>query len=668
VTLLLAGAAVALATASGLPGVLLRRSPARGQLASCVVLCAAAALGVAAAAATLAGHPAGVVNFPWSAPGAALALRLDALSALFLMPILAVPAVCSVYGLAYWPQQRLGPKAIRLQLAFGLAAGSMALVVLAANGILFLAAWEVMAVAGFLLVLTEHEKEDAQRAAFLYLIAAHVGVFALFAFFSIAAAQAGSFDFASWHGLPAAGPFGTWCFALMLAGFGMKAGFLPLHFWLPPAHAAAPSHVSAILSGVLLKTGIYGVLRFTGFFDAPPASWGALLLAAGTVSGVLGVAFALGQHDLKRLLAWHSVENIGIIGMGAGLALLGRARGDAALVVLGFSGAALHVVNHALFKSLLFLGAGCVQHACGTRELDRLGGLARAMPITAGLFLLGAAAISGLPPLNGFASEWLVGLGALRTLQLDATDLVTFAALSLPALALIGGLAAACFVKVHGAVFLGTARTAEATRAHEPPRTMLAPMGALALACAAIGLFPQLWVGPLARAAASWSGFPEAQLAAAAAPAAAGAAKISAAAGILLAVALAAALARRRRMAGAPAPLADTWGCGFTAPSSRMQYTASSFAQMLVQRFSWALRPHGVVQPPRGVFPRRASFEAHVPDVILDGLLLPATRLAERVAALLRPLFFQPRIHLHVLFLLSTLLIVLAWRFLGRTP
>jgi formate hydrogenlyase subunit 3/multisubunit Na+/H+ antiporter MnhD subunit len=662
VTLALASAAVVLATASGLPGVLLRRSPALAQRASCAVLALAAVLGIAAAAATLAGAPAVAAHLPWSQPGAALSLRLDALAAAFLVPVLGVPAACAVYGLAYWPQARHGARAVRLQLAFGLATGSMALVVLAANGILFLAAWEVMAVAGFLLVLTEDEHEDARRAAFLYLVAAHVGAFALFAFFSMAADHAGSFDFARWQGLPAAGRLGTWSFALLLAGFGLKAGLLPLHFWLPPAHAAAPSHVSAILSGVLLKTGIYGLLRFTGFYESPPASWGVVLLVAGAVSGVIGVAFALGQHDLKRLLAWHSVENIGIITMGAGLALIGRARGDATLLVLGFAGAVLHVVNHALFKSLLFLGAGCVQHACGTRELDRLGGLARAMPLTAGLFLLGAAAISGLPPLNGFASEWLVGVAALQALHLPGTDRAEFAVLALPALAMIGALAAACFVKVHGAVFLGVARSDASARAHEAPRTMLAPMAALAIACVVIGLLPGLWIAPLARAAATWSGLSEATLVAAALPAAADGGRIAAVTAILLGVVAFAALLRRRATRG-PAPLAETWGCGFTAPTGRMQYTASSFARSLVQRFSFALRPHGSLDPPRGWFPRRGRFESHVDDVVLERAIHPGARLVESVATWLRPLLLQPRIHLHVAFLLVTLVVILAWRF-----
>jgi formate hydrogenlyase subunit 3/multisubunit Na+/H+ antiporter MnhD subunit len=282
----------------------------------------------------------------------------------------------------------------------------------------------------------------------------------------------------------------------------MKAGLIPLHFWLPPAHAAAPSHVSALMSGVVVKTGVYGLMRVTGLVDAPPESWGLALLAIGGVSAVLGVAFALAQHDLKRLLAYHTVENVGIIALGLGLALLGRARGVPALVVLGLGGAGLHVVNHALFKSLLFLGAGAVHHATGTRELDHLGGLARAMPRTALLFVIGAAAISGLPPLNGFASEWLVYLGLLDGLRRPGGDLLAYVTLGAPVLALVGGLAAACFAKVVGVVFLGSPRSHHADGAHEPPAAMLAPMAALAAACAAIGLFPAATTAPLARAAA----------------------------------------------------------------------------------------------------------------------------------------------------------------------
>ncbi|HQR29619.1 MAG TPA: proton-conducting transporter membrane subunit, partial [Anaeromyxobacteraceae bacterium] len=431
----LAVLSVLLATGSGLPGLALRDRPRIGQRLSAALLCLAAVLGLAASLPVLSGAPAAVLRRAWSEPNAALAVRLDALSALFLVPVLCVPALGAIYGLAYWPQERHGAQAVRLQLWYGVVTGSMAAVLLADDALLFLFAWEVMALAGFFLVRAEADRKDAQRASWVYLAAAHVGTFALFAFFSASAGIRGGFDAPAWAPIPVAGSGAGALALLALVGFGLKAGLVPLHFWLPGAHAAAPSHVSAVMSGVLLKTGIYGLLRAAGLFEAPPASWGAVLLVLGAASGVLGVALALAQHDLKRLLAYHSVENIGIITMGVGLAVLGRARGEPALVLLGFAGAALHVVNHALFKSLLFLGAGSVQHATGTRDLERLGGLGRAMPATSALFLVGAAAISGLPPLNGFASEFLVARGGLAALGLPNGDRAAFAVLVVPALA-----------------------------------------------------------------------------------------------------------------------------------------------------------------------------------------------------------------------------------------
>jgi formate hydrogenlyase subunit 3/multisubunit Na+/H+ antiporter MnhD subunit len=417
------------------------------------------------------------------------------------------------------------------------------------------------------------------------------------------------------------------------------------------------------MSGVLIKTGIYGLLRVTGFFDAPPAAWGFSLLAVGGVSAVLGVAFALAQHDLKRLLAYHSVENIGIIALGAGLALLGRARGEPGLVFLGVAGATLHVVNHALFKSLLFLGAGAVEHATGTRELDLLGGLARSMPRTARLFLVGAAAICGLPPLNGFVSEWLVYLGLLGTMRLPPGDLGAFAVLGVPALALVGGLAAACFAKVFGVVFLGAPRSAHATRAHEAPRAMRAPMAVLAVACAAIGLLPATLAAPLARVAGAWSRLPPARLLPEAARAGSGAWRISAVAAALL-LCVAAIVAARRRLGGADMPATvETWGCAFAAPTARMQYTGSSFADLLVRRFSWVVFLRERRPRLEGPFPGAAAFRTHVPDTVLDLVLDPAARGVQWLATRAR-LLYVTRVQLQILFVLATLVAVLAWGFL----
>ena len=657
----LAIAAVVLASSSGLPGLALWRRPALGQRVSAGVLCLAAALGIAAAVAVLAGAVPYVLHLPWQEPHASFSLRLDPLSALFLVPVLLVPALGSVYGLGYFPQAGLGARAVRLQLWYGLVTGSMALVLLADNAMLFLFAWEVMAICGFFLVLADPDRKDAQKAAWVYLVAAHVGTFAIFAFFSIVGSARGTFDFAGWQGLRSTGAAAGWLWTLALVGFGLKAGLVPLHFWLPGAHAAAPSHVSALMSGVLLKTGVYGLLRVTGFFDSPPASWGVALLVLGGVSGVMGVALALAQHDLKRLLAYHSVENIGIIFMGAGLAVLGRARGEPALILLGFGGAALHVMNHALFKSLLFLGAGSVQHAAGTRDIERLGGLSRAMPFTAGLFLVGAAAISGLPPLNGFVSEWLVVLGSLRALELPAGDLASFAVLVAPTLALVGALAAACFVKVQGTVFLGHPRSLEAVAAREAPRTMLVPMGVLAAGCLAIGALPSLLLPALARGAASWSGMPLASLAAPAEMAAGSAGLVSGLAFLLVALVALLTLVRRRTVAGAA--VAETWGCAYALPTPRMAYTGSSFAQILNQGFRWVLFPRVRFQPPRGPFPTSARFSTEPREAVLDLTILPGVRTFGAGASRVRVLL-AGRVHFYALLVLATLVSILAWRLL----
>ena len=269
-----------------------------------------------------------------------------------------------------------------------------------------------------------------------------------------------------------------------------------MHVWLPEAHPAAPSHVSAVMSGVMIKTGIYGLLRMLTLLGPPPAWWGWTLLAIGVVSGILGVLYALSQHDLKRLLAYHSVENIGIIAMGLGVGLLGISYGNPAMAALGFTGGLLHVVNHAVFKSLLFLGAGSVLHATGTGELDRLGGLLKRMPVTGATFLIGAAAISGLPPLNGFVSEFLIYLGAMAGLGSRPTPLPAWPLMSVlvvGGLALIGGLAAACFTKAFGIVFLGEPRSAEAAARPRSRRGDAVADGVLAGLCVLIGLAAPLW-------------------------------------------------------------------------------------------------------------------------------------------------------------------------------
>ncbi len=427
---------------------------------------------------------------------------------------------------------------------------------------------------------------------------------------------------------------------------------MPLHVWLPGAHAAAPSHVSALMSGVLIKMGIYGLLRTAAGFEHPPLWWGGALLGLGAVSAVLGVAFAIGQHDVKRLLACHSVENIGIICMGMGLALLGRAVGEPALVLLGLAGALLHVWNHGLFKALLFLGAGSVIHATGTRELDRLGGLLRRMPATGLLFLVGAVAICGLPPLNGFVSELLIYLGLFSAAAATQGRWWIATAFAAPALALVGALALACFVKAFGAIFLGEPRSPHSLRAREAPRTMLLPMIALAACCAGIGLAPALVAPALDSAAAAWG--VHAPLASAVPLG-----RISLAAALLvaaLALAAAALAYRVRRARTAP-----TWDCGYAVPAARMQYTSSSFAQMLVGLFAFALRPEETVPRLTAPFPAPSAYHGEVPDAVLDRLLLPLLRAGANAFESLR--FIQRgNVQAYLGYILLTLVLLLVWK------
>ncbi len=623
-------AATLLLILSGLPGLFTARHAVAGERLAALLVLAGAALGSAATAAALSASAPTLLELPWSVPGGSFSLALDGLSACFLFPIYLVSALGALYGLGYWPQRSNTGNGRKLRLFFGLIAGAMTLVVSARNALLFLAAWEVMALAGFFLVTVEETKAEARRAGFIYLMATHAGTLALFGLFVLLARMTGGFAFPVAGSLPAAGAGAL--FLLGLFGFGLKAGLMPLHVWLPGAHAAAPSHVSALLSGVMIKTGIYGLIRLTSFFTAVPSWWGWTILLLGALSGVMGVLFAIAQHDLKRLLAYHSVENIGIIALGLGIALLGRSYGLPLLTVLGLSGALLHVINHGLFKSLLFLGAGAVIHATGSREIDHHGGLLRAMPRTALFFLGGAVAISGLPPLNGFVSEWLIYLGFFQSLAAPTLGL-RLAALAAPALALIGALALACFVKVFGITFLGTPRTPSAAAAHEAPASMLWPMGTLLAACLLIGLWPACVLPLLGRAAGDWQ-----PVAAAVVPLATRVAPVTAIGigALLLVGLLALASGLLRRKAVGAAATAPTWGCGYRFPTSRMQYTASSFAQILTGLFGWGLRPDRHGGEVRGLFPAATAFSSHTPDAVLDRLLLPVCRVAARLSTWLR--------------------------------
>jgi hydrogenase-4 component B len=608
-----------LLTAAAGAAAFLVQGPLAAVVPTAVTVALSALAGAALAGAglwTLLGVSSPDIVLPWAIPGGSFHLSLDAISAVFLVPIGVLGALGAVYATRYWPEKE-HPRGHRLlRGSYGALVAGMALVVLAGNGVVLLVAWEVMAISGFFLVATEHERAETRDAAYVYLGATHAATLLLWVLFARIASATGTFGFAP---LPPGGA-ATVTVLIGVAGFGVKAGIMPLHVWLPGAHSAAPSHVSALMSGVLLKVGIYGIVRTTALVALPPVALAGLIILVGAVSALGGVAFALGQHDVKRLLAYHSIENIGIIVLGIGLALLGRTLGRPEWVVLGLAGALLHVWNHAFFKGLLFLSAGAVVHATGTRTIDRLGGLARVMPVTSSLFLVGAVAISGLPPLNGFVSELLIYLGLVRAALPGGS---MFAAFATPALAMVGALAVACFVKVFGAVFLGTARTPEAARAHEAPAAMLWPMGILAALCVLIGLAPGLVAPGLDRAVAAYvatSGGGAASLPALGSMVSFG--WLTALGLGLVAATLLLAGSRRRELRAAADT--ETWGCGYAATSPRLQYTASSFADTLVGILSGILRPKRHLPRVSGIFPGSAHLEVHIDDVVLERALRPS--------------------------------------------
>jgi hydrogenase-4 component B len=619
VTTLLALAGACAIAASGLVAACARAAgPRRADWIGVGLLLAGSATAVLAAFGALqAGGDELALRAPF--PAGALALGLDALSAVFLLPVAALTAACGLYGLAYFPATEHPREAARLRISLGLASAGLIVVLLARHSLVFIAGWELMAISAFFAVTAHDRDPEVRSAGFLYLVSTRASALCLIALFALHWSATGSLLLTP-IGVGAVSPTTqSALFVLALIGFGVKAGFVPLHVWLPPAHAAAPTHVSALLSGVLIKSGIYGIIRVVSLLPDAELWWGEVLLAIGVVSAVLGVLFALAQHDVKRLLAYHSIENIGIIAIGLGAALMARSAGHRDAAALALAGALLHVVNHALFKGLLFLAAGAVIQRTGTRALDALGGLAKEMPVTAAFFLVGAVAIVGLPPLNGFVSEVLIYSGLLRTVATGEGAVWVAAALAVPALALVGGLALACFSKAFGAVFLGTPRHRAVSSERDAPGAMLWAMGGLALPCALIGVAPFALAPALAAAAATALGTPVERL-----DAPFGA--ISLVAVLLVALCGCAALGLRSRFARAPLESSGTWDCGYAAPTARTQYSASSFAEPLVRVFSFALLPRIRGPRPAPVFPGAAAFHSDVPDLVLERIVLPATR------------------------------------------
>ena len=561
---------------------------------------AACALAMVPTLQVLLGAPSLALQLPWRAPTEDILLGIDPLSAFFLLPLLVLGAMAAIYGrtymLAYRAHRSLGPATA----SFSLLMAAMVTVVVARSTVLFLVAWEAMAMAAFLLMATEHEKPGVMRGAWVYLACTHVGTMLLTAMVILLAQRLGG------YGCDASNPFPQPVFdrlilVLALLGFGFKAGLVPLHFWLPAAHAGSPSHVSAILSAVMLKAGVYGVLRISGL-SAAGGAFGRRRAGPGRPHRRIRVRLRPAQRDYKRLLAYSSVENIGIIFRASAWAGPAAALHNPWIAALGFGAAILHVWNHATFKSLLFFGAGSVLHATGTRDLERLGGLARRMPRTALALFPAVLAVSALPPFNGFVGEWLL----YRGLFASFTGGGAWAeGLALTALAVTGGLAGVAFAKFFGFVFLGVARSPEAEQAHDPGAAMWGPMALLAGLCLALSLGSMLLLPLLDRVLAVLAPGNRPLLAL-------GLGRdltlLSGLALLLLLLGAGALLWLRR------APRAErhpgTWDCGYARPTTRMQYTRSFLRGRLGRIRARAAQPGA---PDQGAVPRGRHLPVGVP-------------------------------------------------------
>ncbi len=558
---------------------------------------------------------------PWHIPFGEFYIGIDFLSAFFLLLFFVLSLSAGIYGYGYLRDYK-GKRSIPIHLAFfHLLIIAIMLVLVAKNAILFLVAWELMTLSAYFLITFYDEKESVRRAGYIYFIATHTGVFCLFIMFLLMGAHAGSMNFDQMAAVQFPLGLASLLFILALIGFGVKAGFIPFHIWLPHAHPAAPSYISALLSGVVIKIGIYGLMRMLAIIKDFPSWCGILLLMIGVISGVGGVLYALGQHEIKKLLAYHSIENIGIITLGLGMGMLGHVYHQDTVSFIGYTAALLHVFNHAIFKGLLFLSAGSVIRTTHTGEIDHMGGLLKVLPYSGYLFLIGSLSICGLPLFNGFISEWLVYqslLGGVFHLNIYG---IIFSSIAIVGLALIGGLAALCFAKAFGAIFLGVNRTHQDHPYTEGDWMLRAPMILLAAICVWVGLFPVAMVSFAFLGAQATTGLliPSVMQETVINPLLMVTKVLSI--GVLIFAILS--FLRKMLLSAYPALKTETWGCGFAASSPRVQYTASSFAKPILKIFRTILVDRINTTFLKKYFPAKESLSSSVVDASEDLLFRP---------------------------------------------
>lgn len=564
------------------------------------------------------------IQLPGSIVTGEIPVRIDALSGWFMLIINFVFITGTLYGLFYMKAYKAQKNNITLHfISLILAHAALLSICAIQNSFAFLIAWEIMAISAFLLIIFEHEKIATLRAGINYLIQAHFSIVFLMIGFMWVAHKTGSYDFnaIATYSASLPGPASLMLYGCFFVAFAIKAGFVPFHTWLPYAHPASPAHVSGMMSGVIIKIGIFGILRMLLVVKTDYYTLGFIILTISVISGLYGVMLAILQHNLKKLLAYHSIENIGIIGIGIGIGCIGLGSENQVLVTLGFAGALLHTLNHALFKSLLFYAAGNVYQAAHTLDIEKLGGIIKKMPQTAGLFLISAIAICGIPPFNGFISEFIIYTGLYSWLG-NATLISLLAIVfSMAALVLIGGLAILCFTKAFGVVFLGTARHKLPESCQEVPPGQLFPLYLITLLIVLIGLFPQYFIQLINQPVNLYAignvitenpfqgvAFDLLQPL-----------SISMWGFLILIFALFAirkfVMSRSRIIAG------PTWGCGYEKPSSKLQYTAGSFVRTYSKLFHVFLSADKSEKDVSGIFPTAGKFVTHPYDKLEKWLI-----------------------------------------------
>ncbi|MGE0735977.1 MAG: hydrogenase 4 subunit B [Alphaproteobacteria bacterium] len=644
---------------------------ARSKSATRTVYIATAAISALAFAIAFAhltrdGATASSVKLPLGLPWLGAHFRVDALAAFFLLVINSGAAMASLYGLGYGRKETEPHRVLPFFPAF---LGGMNLVVLADDAFAFLVAWEFMSLASWALVLAHHRSPENRRAGYIYIVMASFGALALLLAFGLLAGAEGGYGFAAIRAAQHSPTTTALVILLLLLGAGSKAGLVPLHAWLPIAHPAAPSHVSALMSGVMTKVAVYAFVRVAFDLLGEPLWWSsAIVLLVGGITAVLGILYALMESDLKRLLAYSTIENIGVIFVSLGLALAFQANNMTAAAALALTAALFHVLNHSFFKSLLFFGAGAVHAATGERNMEKLGGLIHRMPATSAVFLVGCVAASALPPFNGFVSEWLAFQAILLSPELPQWGLKIMVPAIGGFLALSAALAAACYVKAFGITFLGRQRSAATDAARETDRFSIGAMIALAVACLLAGILPGFVIdalAPVGRALLGNSMPPQTTSAwLSIAPVAE---RRSSYNGLLvfffIACSTAIAVLVIHRFASRAVRRGPAWGCGFPDPAPDGQYTGVSFAQPIRRVFgtlAFRAREHVDMPAPGDTRPARLRLEMR--DLIWDWLYAPVARAVGYIATRLnRVQFLTIRRYLSLVFLsLVILLLVLA--------